>query len=98
MFLGQILRQDIRRHLPLQYTVSPYNLPLINFLFLRQLGKDMEMVGHNAPTQHPNPAELGNTKHHGQEVLTFLVLQKINAMGNAADQMMNRIALLDPVI
>ena len=56
------------------------------------------MIGHNAPTNKLKTTKLSRSPHHINKFITLLILQKINAMRNATNQMMNSISFFRTII
>ena len=58
------------------------------------MNKDMKMIDHYAPTDKLNAREFGGATHHLNEIVALFFFKEVNAMSNAADEVMDGIHIM----
>ena len=56
------------------------------------------MIRHNAPSDQFDAAKFRSPTHHLYKVITLFIFEKINAMRDTANKMMNRIMIFRTII
>jgi len=76
----------------LEHSITPQYLLLVDFNWLGQERKDVEVVDHDAPAEQLDADKVGGAADHLDKVIALgFLLEKANLVRDAARDVMNRL-------